>query len=65
MTFAHFLYFRLGQILNLYWEKLPQNILYDVVQSSLNDIGQQLEEYTSCEDCLLRDFIGVFTYLII
>ena len=55
--------YRLGQILNLYWEKTPESVFYCAVQNavaSMDDIF--LVDYTSTEDLLTPALDGTFTF---
>ena len=49
---------RLGQILNLFWEKTPENVFYTAVEKTVGDLELTLTDYTAVEDIHLKDIQG-------
>lgn len=53
--------FRVGQTLNVYWEKTPESVLYDAVRKAVDSLeGVQLIDYTSTEDIFVPQLAGNF-----
>ena len=44
------LFQRLGHILNLHFEKLPEDMFYSALDKTLSDLGLDLVDYTVCEN---------------
>jgi hypothetical protein len=50
---------RVGQTLNVYWEKTPESVLYDAVRKAVDNLeGVQLIDYTSTEDIFVPQLAG-------
>ena len=44
-------YFRVGQTLNVYWEKTPESVIYEAIRKAISCINDvQLIDYTCTED---------------
>ena len=47
---------RLGQTLNVYWEKTPEKVLYEVVVHTVDSFGDVIvTDFTATEDVNLQD----------
>ena len=53
-------YFRLGQMLNLYWEKTPENVFYQAVNQTVTDLQLVMQDYTAVEDVFLIGFTSKY-----
>jgi len=50
---------RVGQILNLYWEKTPESVLYVSVRQAIDELDSvELRDYTATEDVFVGSFRG-------
>ena len=48
----------MGQMLNLFWEKTPENVFYECCLEASESIGAKLVDYTATEDAFLANVAG-------
>lgn len=48
---------RVGQVLNLYWEKTTEDILYRAIEDTEKSLQWSITDYTATEDLHLSDLL--------
>ena len=57
-------FFRLGQLLNVLYEKTPENVLQRSVMRAAGDLGLTLVDFTSTEDVYFYGIRGKHVHVI-
>lgn len=47
---------RMGQMLNLFWEKTPENVFYECLLATCEKLGASIADYTATEDIHAQEF---------
>ena len=51
-------FFRTGHVLNVFWEKTPENVFYEALVASCAKLGLTLVDYTTTEDIAMVPIAG-------